>query len=120
MAVSVVNTIGKTSRESEIALLEDIKASQFLFGRDVRRYLDQMWERFLKLNAANIMLDASGEPGQKNHIRAQVKLFREITQFYYEGADVFAPYMRMDHRLTRPIKKPHQRPRAQNSRIDGA
>lgn len=69
-AIAVTNTTGKTSREAEVDLLEAINASEFLFGNDVRKYLDDMWERFIKLSAANAMLQdgprqMSDEPTSK-------------------------------------------------------
>ncbi|MDX8530086.1 hypothetical protein RFM41_12105 [Mesorhizobium sp. VK25A] len=110
-AVSVVNTTGKTSREAELALLEAINAAEFLFGDDVRSYLEGMWHRFIKMNAANAMIEGGDTPEvRRSNIEAQSRLLNEITQFYYEGSDVFAPYMRMEHRLRPPLKTRRQRP----------
>lgn len=113
-AVSVVNTTGKISREAEVNLLEAINASEFLFGNDVRKYLDEMWTRFLKLNAANSMLKDGPTPEvRRTNAEAQSRLFSDITMFYYEGSDIFAPYMRMEHRLRPPLKRLRQRPQLQ-------
>jgi hypothetical protein len=110
-AIAVVNTTGKTSREAELNLLEAIDAAEFLFGDDVRSYLEGMWHRFLKMNAANAMIEGGDTTEvRRTNIEAQSQLLNEITQFYYEGSDVFAPYMRMEHRLRKPLKTLRQRP----------
>lgn len=117
-AVAVVNTTGKTSRDAELDLLGAIDASEFLFGDDVRKYLDAMWHRFIKLGVANAMLkDGPTTEVRQTNADAQSRLFNEITQFYYEGSDVFAPYMRMEHRLRRPLKKLRQRPQPPKAKV---
>jgi hypothetical protein len=111
-SVAVVNATGRTSPEAEMDLLEAKERAEFLFGVDVRQYLEKMWDRFIKLHAACGMLEGSVGAERRSHIDAQSRLCNEITQFYYEGADVFSPYMRMEHRLRRPVKNPRQRPNA--------
>ncbi|TIO36542.1 hypothetical protein [Mesorhizobium sp.] len=92
-------------------MLGAIDASEFLFGDDVRKYLDEMWNRFIKLGAANAMMQDGPTPeSRRANVEAQSRLCSEITLFYYEGSDVFAPYMRMEHRLRPPLKKRRQRP----------
>ncbi|AZO34225.1 MAG: hypothetical protein EOS76_01265 [Mesorhizobium sp.] len=109
-AVSFVNTHGRTSREAEIDLLTAMNSAEFLFGKDVRDYLDKMWERFIKFGAASAMMQETEGEERKAHIDDHLRLVQEITQFYYEGSDVFAPYMRMEHRLRPPLKKLRRRP----------
>lgn len=116
-AVAVVNTTGKTSRDAEMDLLEAIESAEFLFGDDVRKYLGEMWNRFIKLGAAIAMLQNGPSPEiRRTNVEAQSRLFSEITLFFYEVSDVFAPYMRMEHRLRRPLKKRRQRPQAAASK----
>ena len=63
-----------------------------------------MWERFNRLRAAESQLKSADEETRQKGAVAQLALFGQITQFYYEGADVFAHYMRMDHRLRPPLR----------------
>lgn len=109
-AVSKINTSGKADDESDRLLLEAINASEFLFGEDIRTYLDAMWLRFNRLRVAGSTLKHGDEEARRKAAAAQGELFSEITQFYYEGADVFAHYMRMDHTLRSPLKTRRQRP----------
>lgn len=109
-AVSFVNTHGRTSHEAEVDLLTAMNSAEFLFGQDVRDYLDKMWERFIRFGAASAMMQDTEGEARKTHVEEHLRLVQEITQFYYEGSDVFAPYMRMEHRLRPPLKKIRQRP----------
>lgn len=110
-AVSIVNTHGRSNDIAERNLLEAMAGSEFLFGEDIRRYLDEMWERFLQLRATQEGLKSEDAETRKRSSRAKSDLVMKITQFYYEGADVFAHYMRMDHRLRKPLRKKRERPR---------
>lgn len=111
-AVGVVNTTGKVTREAEIDLLQAMESAEFLFGKDVQNYLQDMWNRFIKLNAANHMIANGTQEQRQSNARAQGDLFDKITNFYYEGADVFSPYMKMDHRVRPVVKRKRQRPSA--------
>ncbi|MER8556514.1 hypothetical protein NKH37_30885 [Mesorhizobium sp. M1217] len=111
-AVSFVNTHGRTSREAEFDLLGAMNSAEFLFGQDVRDYLDKMWERFVRLGAASAMIEGTEGEERRRQIELKSRFSMEITQFYYEGSDIFSPYMRMEHRLRKAVKSPRQRPGA--------
>jgi hypothetical protein len=104
-AVAAVNGTGRVDDATDRLLLDAINASQFLFGQDIHNYLDAMWRRFSQLRVANIQTKSGDPATRKNGVDAQSALFKEITQFYYDGGDVFAHYMRMDQRLRKPVQK---------------
>ncbi|MER8581727.1 hypothetical protein NKG95_24060 [Mesorhizobium sp. M1423] len=116
-AVSVVNTHGKASPDAEADLLAAMNSAEFLFGKDVRDYLQKLWERFVRLGAASAMIEGTEGEERKRQIELRSRFALEISRFYYEGSDIFSPYMRMEHRLRGPVKNPRQRPRA-SKRID--
>ena len=103
-AIRIVNGTGRVDESADRFLLEAINASDFLFGDDIRRYLDGMWERFSRLRVAQSQMNSSVESTRHAAVEAQSKLLNEITEFYYGGTDVFAHYMRMDQRLRSPLK----------------
>lgn len=113
-AVSTVNGRGKSDREADANLLEAIDAAEFLFGPDVTKYLADMWERFCRLQLTHSQLQSDDEEVRGGAAQQQMTLLQDITNFYYEGADVFAPYMRMEHRLRKPLKCRRTRPRSPN------
>lgn len=109
-AVRIINGSGRVNEEADRHLLEAINASEFLFGEDIRVYLETMWHRFSRLRVAQSQMQSSHEETRLAAVAAQSAVLNEITQFYYEGADVFAHYMRMDHRLRAPLKRRRRGP----------
>ena len=112
-AISIINTHGKVDETADRKLLEAMNASEFLFGDDIREYLEAMWKKFSKMRVAQSQLENSDEKIRKKAVSNKYDLFREITQFYYEGGDVFAHYMRIDHKLRAPLKKRRRRPQSE-------
>ncbi|MDN2564792.1 hypothetical protein N1F89_01015 [Aquibium sp. A9E412] len=98
-SVRVVNISGKTSREAEIDLLEAIDAARFLFGRDVQKYLDGLWESYIFLKANTKMAESDDESTRNEASSKAPEHKKDILSFYDDSAKVFSPYMRMDHKL---------------------
>lgn len=105
-AVSMINTSGKPSREADLLLLEAKDAATFLFGDDIEKYLAKMWERFSRMTYLQHEMKSSDPEKRKKAIQANADLFKEITEFYYEGPDLFAHYMRMDQAHRSPVRRP--------------
>lgn len=109
-AVGVVSTTARVSREAEQNLLEAINESEFLFDDTVRLYLNGLWKLFSRLSAAEHQMKSDDEDIRKKAVKESNELFSEITQFYYEGPDVFAHFMRMDQPIMPPLKQRRRRP----------
>jgi len=108
-AVRIVNGSGRVDEEADRLLLEAMNASQFLFGDDIHIYLDTMWKRFSRMRVAQSQTESDHQATRETAISAQSQLFQEITRFYQEGADVFADYMRMSHKLPRSLRMQRRR-----------
>lgn len=98
-AIGEIARSGASSATTEITLLEAIDAARFLFGRDVRGYLDQLYKHLLDLDYQNKVLNnpnatasetASAAAKRTNH-------FQSITKFYTDMDDLFGPYLAVGH-----------------------
>jgi hypothetical protein len=111
-AVGKVNATGLAEGAAEALFLEAQREARFLFGPEVKAYLDELWMHFIQLHAAQSNTQSTDEDVRKRAVQRQSELFQEITQFYYEGGDVFAPYLQMDQRLRAPKRRRTRRPAA--------
>lgn len=103
-AVGIVNTHGHPDEHADRMLLEAIDASQFLFGPDIREYLDEMWKDFSKLRLTRQQLEGRETKDRRIIVENNSALFKKITTFYYEGPFVFSKYIGMHHKLSRRDK----------------
>jgi hypothetical protein len=98
-AVSRVVTSGSNDRDSDLGLLEALHASMFLFGDDVKDFLNEMYVATLNLEIANSKLEHDGATEADGQSR--MAIFRQISSFYERAPAVFGRYMRMDQKRTR-------------------
>ncbi|TKT45687.1 ABC transporter ATP-binding protein [Rhizobium sp. LC145] len=100
-SMSLINTSGKVSDESNRLLLEAEGEAAFVFGQDIQEYLRELW--VICVQAGTLAPD-NGYQGDEQSAR-RLKLLRTVSDFYNKGPDRFAPYMRMDQkRLQTPIE----------------
>lgn len=109
-AVRVVNIHAKPDEAAMRDLLEAKAEAEFLFDEDIHRYLDQMWLDFIELQAAHAMIKDVGDDQRPALVDKLMKLPLKIGNFYYEGPDRFARYMRMDQARGKAPTKVRSRP----------
>ncbi|MBO9100329.1 MULTISPECIES: hypothetical protein [unclassified Rhizobium] len=101
-AVRSVNTSGTVADEAQFNLLTAINRAEFLFGNDVREYLEKLWEDYVHLQSATYeMADLQPGPERLAAIKRRTEHFRGITAFYKDSVPIFARYLRMDQKLIR-------------------
>ncbi|MBY3059436.1 hypothetical protein HF263_25700 [Rhizobium leguminosarum] len=94
-AVGMVARTGNSDREAELAMLEAMEASRFLFGKDVSLYLRQLYMNAVDLEQANFV-DRTQSSSRVTEQRSE--LFKRVTAFYEEAPELFGRYMSMDQK----------------------
>jgi hypothetical protein len=98
-AIGAIVRSGASSSKVEIDLLEGIDAARFLFGPDVREYLDKLYGHLLELDLCNKMLNGQILSPQERANAAQSRAdhFKAISSFYEKINDLFGPYLLAGH-----------------------
>lgn len=98
-AVGQIATLGASSPSIEMTLIEAIDASRFLFGPDLRKYLDGLYHHLIKLDYCNKALNdpnlSAADRGKTADSRSEH--FLAITDFYKQMDGLFGPYLSAEH-----------------------
>ena len=98
-AIAEITRSGASSNSIEITLLEGIDAARFLFGPDVKAYLDGLYKHLIDLDCCNKSLNDPNLPTQERATTAQARSdhFIAITKFYKDMDHLFEPYLAVAH-----------------------
>lgn len=93
-ALSAISGSGRVTDESDRLLLEAENEAAFLFGKDIKEYFRELWFLCVRYR---------GQQGDDHRVgphfpETHQALMTAVGEFYTNGADRFAPYMRMDQR----------------------
>jgi hypothetical protein len=90
---------GGSSFQIERDLIEAIEAARFLFGAEIKEYLDGLYDTLISLDAANKDLEDRTLPQQQRETtaKARTKHFQEIVSFYKKIDQLFGPYLLVGH-----------------------
>jgi hypothetical protein len=98
-AIAEITRSGASSNSTEITLLEGIDAARFLFGADVRGYLDDLYKHLIDLDYCNKAFNDPNLTQQEraNNSQARSQHFLSITAFYKDMDGLFGPYLSAHH-----------------------
>ncbi|MBS0536946.1 MAG: hypothetical protein JSR72_23045 [Proteobacteria bacterium] len=78
--------------------------SRFLFGDDVKEYLQTLRESFAwPMAFTNTVIDHSED--RENLVNTKYDHIKRIVDFYSKGPELFAPYIKLEHKNT-PFWRP--------------
>jgi hypothetical protein len=99
-AVAPVFRDGSVSNEAFNNLIVAKSSCRFLFGDDVKNYVQKMQEDFAFLAAfTDQVLDQKQEPERSRLIDKKYACLERIVDFHNTAVPIFAPYMRMDLKM---------------------
>lgn len=90
---------GETSNDNDQRFIEAMHQAKWLFGADVRRYLQsELWPKMCDLHCVSVYLDGMDRSAERTEkIEAQAALKLWFAQQGNEGLDrVFGPYLSFD------------------------
>lgn len=102
--VGEITRSGASTGKIERDLLEAIDAARFLFGTEVRAYLDGLYDHLVKLDYCNTALKDPNLPTAERGKLASGRTthFQEITSFYNKIDSIFGPYLSATHKFINP------------------
>jgi hypothetical protein len=86
---------GVVTNQSTHAFLRAIDKVEFLFGPEIKIYLDGLYKALLHHHAIGATLESLPDPQRNKAIDAQCRRFEEISNFYVDFPKLLAPYVRM-------------------------
>jgi hypothetical protein len=98
-AIGEITRTGASSATIEITLLEAIDAARFLFGSDVRGYLDRLYQNLIGLDYQNKVLSNpnASAPDRAAAAAGRIENFKSLTRFYTDMDDLFGRYLAVGH-----------------------
>jgi hypothetical protein len=90
---------GASSAKIENELLDAIEAARFLYGPEVKQYLDDLYKSLLSLDEHNKNLDNDqlSSEGRIAVANQRSRRFQEIVSFYNSIDPLFGPYLQVGH-----------------------
>jgi hypothetical protein len=86
---------GVVTNQSTNAFVRAIDKVEFLFGPEIKGYLDDLYKTLLQHHAVGMTIESLSDPQRKNAIDAQGRRFEKISNFYIEFPKLLAPYVKM-------------------------
>ena len=101
-AVGEISRSGASSSKVEYDLIEAIDAARFLFGSEVRAYLDKLYHNLIDLDYCNTsMKDPTLAPADRAALaQKRTEHFKSITSFYGNIDTLFGPYLSATHKFS--------------------
>jgi hypothetical protein len=93
-SMRLINSSGKVSDESDRLLLEAESEAAFIFGADIQEYMREIWLIYVQ---SRTLTRENGYRGREASAQ-RTTLMEAVTDFYNNGPERFAPYMRMDQK----------------------
>ena len=90
---------GRATIENFVKVAEAAERAKFLFGDDVKKYLDRLVANISELSSLDTELGASEGEERKLNIAAQRRLKDEIEKFRMEGTELFARYIKFADKI---------------------
>lgn len=99
LAVGNIAGSGASSSMAEQQLIEAMDAARFLFGHEVRAYLEGMYQSLIELDYCNTSLkDPNLSAGDRGKIaQRRTDHFKAITSFQQRIDGIFGPYLSAEH-----------------------
>jgi hypothetical protein len=86
---------GVVTNQSTAAFVRAIDKVEFLFGPEIKSYLDDLYKTLSQHHAAGMTIESLPDAQRKNAIEAQGRRFEKISNFYIEFPKLLAPYVKM-------------------------
>jgi hypothetical protein len=86
---------GVVTNQSSDAFIRAIDKVEFLFGAEVKSYLDNLYRIILQHHAVGATIESLPDPQRNRAIDAQGERFEKISAFYVEFPKLFGPYVQM-------------------------
>ncbi len=95
---------GDVRGDSFVAFATGQANAQFLFGREVRDYLQDLRKNFALISSyRDEVIDAS--PQREKLIDKKYDALQRIANFYNDSSQMFGPYIELTHKIT-PFWRP--------------
>lgn len=98
-AVSNVVRHGSVSAEALFGFLRAIDKVEFLFGHEVKAYIDKLYHQLLVHQEAETVMNAITGADRTRAIDRKYEAFRVISDFYKTFPPLMSPYVRMDQKV---------------------
>jgi hypothetical protein len=97
--VGKVVRLGSVSNQNLYEFLKAADQVQFLFGREVKAYIDELYQQLLHHQFAETVIKRANGEELNRAVAEKHQSARAISAFYQEFPRLLAPYARMDHKL---------------------
>jgi hypothetical protein len=98
-AVGKVVRLGSVSNQNLYEFLKAADKVQFLFGREVKAYTDELYQHLLNHQFAETTIKRAEGNELNRAIAEKHNSILAISAFYQDFPRLLAPYARMDHKL---------------------
>jgi hypothetical protein len=101
-AVGEISRSGASNSKVEYDFIEAIDGARFLFGSEVRTYLDKLYLNLVHLDYCNTsMKDPNLAPADRAVlVQQRTEHFKSITSFYGNIDSLFGPYLSATHKFS--------------------
>jgi len=83
------------TNESTNAYVRAIDKAEFLFGPEIKEYLDELYKTLLQHHATGATIESLPDSQRSKAIDAQARRFQKISDFYTEFPKLLNPYLAM-------------------------
>jgi hypothetical protein len=98
-AVGKVVRLGSVSNQNLYEFLKAADKVQFLFGREVKAYTDELYQKLLDHQFAETVVKRAHGEELDRAMAEKHRAARAISAFYQDFPRLLAPYARMNHKL---------------------
>jgi hypothetical protein len=94
---------GEAEHDAEQAYICALVDAEFLFGPEVNRYLNQIWQDICRLRMYRRIPESA--PDFMVQQEKKQHAFEQVTRFYEKSPKLFGPYINLTHKNT-PFWRP--------------